>query len=419
MTGEIIQSFLVGLGFDVDESSFSKFNSSLTSAAVRVTAAYGSIVAAASGVFYGISKVSEDFEKMGYEYHLIAPAINKALMLRRELLKAYSAAGINITKVVGDSLQLNLSLTKTRYAFEAIYKSVASRFFTLLTKQSDLFRSKLYENLPKIQEVLERIITFIFKAFDAVVQIGTTLFGLLARVFGIFVSLHKATGGWSTIILAVVAAWKLLNLAFLATPLGLVLAGLVAILALYDDFKVYKEGGKSFFNWAEILPGIEAFTKALLDIKSFFGSEAGALGNFITSLVQFFSGDFSGAFDSMKKAGDNVIEMLQKMWAIVKGLSAAYDNLAWAGGKIALNLFNKATGKHLELPKQSVFGGPTELPNSQTNQNVSQQTTINVNGSPTANATAIGAQVASQQGAVNFDMARNFNSIVKKGGAVE
>src|ERR1019366_5580168 len=103
----VIKSFLVGLGFGVDDASLAKFNKAIASASLKVAALYGSTQVAASGIVLGISKISEGFEQMGYEYRIIAPAINKALTLRRELLKAYSAAGINIVKVIQSSVRLN------------------------------------------------------------------------------------------------------------------------------------------------------------------------------------------------------------------------------------------------------------------------------------------------------------------------
>ena len=180
--------------------------------------------------------------------NIIAPAINKAIVLRNELLKAYSSAGINIRKVIVDSVKLNMSLAKTKIAMEAIYKLVGSKFFGLLQKQLDAFRKRLYENMPYIIDALERLVKVVFKAFDAVTQLGLRLWSIRCRIYDFFVALDKATDGWSTVILGVVAAWKLLNLLFMATPLGFILTGLTAIVALYDDLKTYKEGGKLLFS---------------------------------------------------------------------------------------------------------------------------------------------------------------------------
>lgn len=368
MTGDIIKSFLVGLGFDVDDKELANFNKAIASATTKVAALYGTIQVATAGIGYAISKVSEDFERLGYEYHIIAPAINKALLLRRELLGAYKAAGINISEVVRNSLQLNLSLTKTKFAFEALYKSVASRFFTTLTKQSDILRSKIYANMPKIQAVLERFVTFVFAAFDATIQFGTRLFSILSRIYEFFKQLHEATNGWSTVILAVVAAWRLLNLSFLATPFGMVLAGLTAIIAAYDDLMTFKEGGKSLFDWGPYIPFIDGVARAVRTTWGEVQALGEALGKVAASLYLLGHGNFRGAWDSLKAIND---------------------------------------------------GPPIGGSEFQTflNQKVSQQTNISISGVPDAQ--AAGRAVSNEQSRVNFDLVRNMKGSIRAGGILQ
>lgn len=397
MTGDVIKSFLVGLGFDVDDASLASFNKAIASASLRVAALYGGVKIATAGILYGISKISEGFEQMGYEYRIIAPAINKALVLRRELLKAYAAAGINITRVIQASVKLNMSLAKTKFAFEAIYRSVASRFFGLVTKQSDLLRQKLYANLPKIQSVLERIIKFVFKAFEATVQLGSRLFSILGRVYQFFVDLDHATNGWSTKILAFVAAWQLLNLGFLATPLGAIITGLIALLALFDDFKTFQEGGKSLFNWTSFLPVIDDMTaalKSLWEVLKAIGFVVVAVGD---AIYQAFHGNGMAAIDALKAALTGLLSVFTNQWALLKGIGATLGTFAgWTASQLG------AGSAPLGV------GGPN---NSTSSQHVQQQTQITVQGS--ADATATGHAVANQQSKVNFDMVRNLKGATR------
>ena len=232
MEGEVIKSFLVGLGFGIDEKSLSDFNKAIESATVKVAALYGSIQLAAAGIFHSISGVSQSFEDLGYQLRIVAPAMNRWLVMRQAMLTAYSKAGVNLSDTVRQAILFNYSLAKTKFALEAVYKSVAAKFFPLLTKQMDIFRAKIYANMPKIQAQLRKFVQFIFKAFSATVELGTRLYSILTRVWDFFARLDKATSGWSTAILAVIAAWNLLNLSFLATPLGMLLTGLTAILVL-------------------------------------------------------------------------------------------------------------------------------------------------------------------------------------------
>jgi len=385
VTGEVIKSFLVGLGFGVDDASLAKFNKSIASASLRVAALYGSIKVAASAITYSISKISEGFEQMGYEYRIISPMINKTLVMRRELLKAYKAAGINITQVIQNSVKLNMSLAKTKFAFEAIYKSVGSRFFTLLTKQSDLFRQKIYANMPKIQAVLERLVKFIFKAVEATTTLGLRLWSILTRVYDFFAKLDTATNGWSTRILAAVAAWKLLNLSFLATPLGMILTGLLAILALFDDFKTWQEGGKALFDWSDAIPVIDAVAGALSKVWGFLNGIAELIGDVALEFHKLFSGDPTS-------------------W-IGNALSGLKSFVGLGASNVAANAQGFAGG----APSVSPVG--PGVGNSQTNHNVQQQTNINVIGS--ADAGAVGKAVAGEQSKVNFDMVRNMKGATR------
>ncbi len=409
MNGETIKSFMVGLGFSVDSSSLAQFNKALASATLKVAALYGSIKIMSAAIVFSLSKISEGFEQMGYEYKILAPAINKALTLRREMFKAYSAAGVNIVKVVQSSARLNLSLAKTKIAFEAIYRSTASRFFDVLTKQSDLFRQKIYANMPRIQNVLEHLIRFIFKMLEATTALGLRLWSILTRVYEFFVMLDKATEGWSTVILGVIAAWKLLNLSFLATPLGLLLTGFAALLVLWDDFKTFQEGGESLFNWSSFIPVIDAVGNSLKSLWGILTGVFGAVMGVYTALWKLLSSDFSGALSSWSEAGYALISVFRNLWDLLKNTVGLIGSLAgWAGhffqnSNVAANLQNTPGG----APRAAPVGNGIQ--NSQTNQNVTQQTQISVTG--VADASGAGKAVGDAMSRQNFDLVRNFKPV--------
>ncbi len=412
MNGDTIKSFLVGLGFGVDDASLSKFNKAIASATLKVAALYGSIKVMSAAIFYGLSKISEGFEQLGYEYRIISPMLNKTLILRRELLKAYEAAGIHITKVIQSSIKLNMSLAKTKFALDAIYKSVGSRFFAAMTKQSDLFRQRIYANMPRIQKTLERMVRAVFKALEATMTLGTRLWSILGRVWDFFGMLDKATGGWSTRIFAVIAAWKLLNLEFLATPLGMLLTGLIAVLALFDDFKTWQEGGQSLFDWSTFLPVIFAVKDALAAVWSILQAITDVVGNLILSVYQLFQGDFTSAIDSLKQAGMAALSIFGKLWDTIKGTAGVLGSLGTWGARIFGDPNSMANSQSFVdggTPRTAPVGSGVQ--NSQTNMNVDQKTEINV--SSTADANSVARGVANQQSRVNFDMVRNMKGATR------
>jgi hypothetical protein len=416
VSGEVIKSFLVGLGFGVDDASLAKFNKAIVSATIKVAALSTAVVGMAAGITKAVTGISADFEKMGYEFRIIAPAINKALVLRNELLKAYSAAGINITQVVQNSVKLNMSLEKTKFILEALYKSVGSRFFTYITKQSDQFRENIYKNLPKIQNALEKFIKFIFKSLEAVTDLGTRLWSILTRVYDFFVMLDAKTEGWSTIVLGLIAAWKLLNLSFLASPLGILLSLGLAVLALYDDFKTFKEGGKSLIDW-----GSEA-TKIFV---AFGGAIAAIVAAFYAWKVATSALSQALKVYEAIQAAVNVVMALNPVGLIVLGVTALIALLTtldakWSifGGHLS-GFFSGIGGKIMGLVggAASDFQGSTlgkfvanpigtSVQNSNQSTALHQQTNINVVGA--ADAQQTGKSVASQQGRVNRDLVDNM-----------
>ncbi len=58
-------------------------------------------------------------------------------------------------------------------------------------------------------------------------------------------------------------AWRLLNTAFLTSPIGIVLSLGAALFALYDDYKTWKEGGESLIDWGQWEPEINAALKGM------------------------------------------------------------------------------------------------------------------------------------------------------------
>jgi hypothetical protein len=425
MDGDVIKSFLVGLGFGVDDASLAKFNKAITSAAVKVTALYASIKLSAAGIFYSISKISEGFEEMGYNLRLVAPAVNKMLILREAMLDAYRHAGIDLTKVVQQSILFNLSLAKTKFALEAVYKSVGAKFLPLLTKQMDIFRQKIFANMPKIQEQLTKVVQFIFKAFEATVELGQRLWSMLERVYGFFKKLDEATGGWSTKILAVIAAWQILNLGFLATPLGMIIAGFIALLALWDDFQVWREGGQSLINWGSDM------SKTIVGLVAAIGLGVAALYAWKGAMV---------AWNAVSKAFEIVLAVMNgelgvttvlaslleaPFWLIAAAIGAVIAAVTLADAKWQIfgghlsGFFSGVGGKVLDFlggahaGNVASAGSPSPLTGGAggNTQKVNQETTINVQGSADAN--SVGKAVASQQGAVNFDMTRNLKGAMR------
>lgn len=410
ITGDVIKSFLVGLGFDVDDASLAKFNKAIASASIRVAALYTGIQVAAAGIFASISKMSEGFEDIGYQLRLVAPAINKMLILRQAMISAYQAAGINLTKVVQQSILFNYSLAKTKFALEAVYKSVGAKFLPLLTKQLDIFRAKIFANMPKIQAQLMTFVNFVFKAFAITVQLGSRMWEVLGNLWDLLKRLDSATNGWSTRVLGFVAVWKYLNLAFLTTPFGMVLTGLLAIIALYDDFKVWEAGGSSFINWgsdaSKMVLGVVASITALVAAA---GTVVGAI-RLVTAAQWLWNFAMSANPIGLLIAGVTALIALFTILAAKAGFFKGLGTYVFGDlGDKVLRMFG-APGAQPML-NAATQPAPLIPPTSASNQSIDQKTSIIVQS--TADAAAVGKQVAGEQSRVNFDMGRNLKGAMR------
>jgi hypothetical protein len=431
MSGEVIKEFLVSLGFGVDDNSLKSFNKAIDNAYVRIGIMAAGVTAAAGTIFAGVSDISGDFEKMGYEYRIIAPMINKTLMMRQALLRAYGDAGINITQAVQQSVLFNFSLAKLKFQLDGIYKSVGMKFIPTLTKQMDIFRGKVVANMPKILKFLEGMIKFVFKAFEGVTILGVRLWSMLMRVWEVFKDLDTATNGWSSKLFGLIAAWKILNLAFLTSPIGLIITSFLALIALYDDFMVWKEGGQSLIDWGNGLYatlGILAGAIASIPVVLAICRTAMVAWGVATSAAGVIASTFSTIMGVVRTAvllfnlalAANpigvVIIAVAALGAAAYGVYKNWDKLkSWF-----VSFFDWIAEKFKLVSKVTDFFGGSSSQNINVNktttaplganggavQNLVQKTEINVqtNDDPTDIADA----VMGQQNKVNFNMARNM-----------
>jgi hypothetical protein len=114
---------------------------------------------------------------------------------------------------------------------------------------------------------------------------------------------------------AILAAWRAIGIAMALSPLGIVIALATALVALWDDYQTWKEGGKSLIDWSAWAPGIEAAIDGLKTIAGILrdvldwagqveniiagGLEAmvGAIGDIATNLGKTIRQRFIDAFD--------------------------------------------------------------------------------------------------------------------------
>ena len=167
---------------------------------------------------------------------------------------------------------------------------------------------------------------------------------IITKAADALVSLDKTTHGASTALLGLLAVWRLLNLGFLATPLGAAIGAIaalgVAIVGLFNDYQTWARGGASLFDWSAWKGSIDGAGKAfgdLADKLAVFGKQAsdavkGDLPSLVTavsdlarSFVDLGSALAPIAGDFVKSVGPDAIRAVR---STIYGLTDTFEALA-------------------------------------------------------------------------------------------
>lgn len=216
-----------------------------------------------------------------------------------------------------------------------------------LTGSLDRLRRQVMENFPKIEGVITAGVKGVLWFGEIIGRVVYRLIQLTGDIINWWKSLGTETRQVIEVFGALMIAWRLLNSAFAMSPIGRVIMLGAALIGLYDDYRTWKEGGQSLIDWGKWEPGIKYAQKAFASLSKDFGgiyvkvkdlgsaivdlgkrflefinidtskfngkwlfdqiiesvrSSIKILGSLVDALRKVISGDFSGAWDSLKGA---------------------------------------------------------------------------------------------------------------------
>ncbi|HGU5902394.1 TPA: transglycosylase SLT domain-containing protein [Escherichia coli] len=211
----------------------------------------------------------------------------------------------------------------------------------------DRLRRQILENFPKIEGAITAGVKGVLWFGEIIGRVVYRLIQLTGDIINWWKSLGTETRQVIEVFGALMVAWRLLNTAFAMSPIGRVFMLGAALIGLYDDYRTWKEGGQSLIDWGKWEPGIKYAQKAFaslskdfsgiylkvkdlgsaivdlgkrflefinIDTSKFNGkwlfdqiiesvrSSIKILGSLVDALRKVISGDFSGAWDSLKGA---------------------------------------------------------------------------------------------------------------------
>ncbi|HCA5147087.1 TPA: hypothetical protein MW178_002302 [Acinetobacter baumannii] len=120
--------------------------------------------------------------------------------------------------------------------------------------------------------------------FKAILATGLK-FALLAIIFGGFIGTIAKLASVLPMLKSLLFLIKSLRLAFLASPIGIVLALAAAIAALWDDYQTWKNGGESLIDWSKWENGIETAISRIKQLAELIKSLKDKTVEFVTKAI--------------------------------------------------------------------------------------------------------------------------------------
>ncbi|ENK2938433.1 transglycosylase SLT domain-containing protein [Escherichia coli] len=231
--------------------------------------------------------------------------------------------GFNADKAAVQSNKFMTSMRGLTSLFGIMRDKIGSNLAGGLAGSLDSLRRRILDNFPKIEETLTKVVKGVIWLANAFTRMAWRLIQGAGSVIDWWKRLDDGSKNLLKIFGALLVAWRLLNSAFLKSPIGIITTLILAIGLLYDDYKTWKEGGKSLIDWNKWEPAIEKAKKAILWLRDkLLGlkDSVGGWQNSLEILATFIAGSWLSKITSAfaKLAGIPMPPWL-KLWAIYAG----------------------------------------------------------------------------------------------------
>lgn len=201
--------------------------------------------------------------------------------------------GFNADKAAVQSNKFMTSMRGLTSLFGIMRDKIGSNLAGGLAGSLDSLRRRILDNFPKIEETLTKVIKGVIWLANSFTRMAWRVIQAAGSVIEWWKKLDDGSKKFLMTISAILIAWRLLNAAFLKSPIGLITTLILAIGLLYDDYQTWKEGGKSLIDWSKWQPEIEQAKKVFKWLRDKFLELKDNLGgwkNTLTILFGFLAG---------------------------------------------------------------------------------------------------------------------------------
>lgn len=211
-------------------------------------------------------------------------------------------------------LGMNDDLAKSGNEFMSEYRDL-----TMMTKTG--FQVIVMQAGKALIPILKLLNTLIMAGISAFSQLNPQIkeglgvvlrFGMAALVLGAFIKTFGMVFKFIPMLKGFIGLLKLFRLAFLASPIGIILALASALYLLYDDYKTWKEGGKSLFDWSKWTNGIDKIISKIKDFLAILDKIKDKVINFVQKIISDPIAAVQDVIEVAKDAAKNAIDEVTK-----------------------------------------------------------------------------------------------------------
>lgn len=259
--------------------------------------------------------------------------VQSSLGSLKDLKAGPDALGVVTDEQAQAAKDYQTSMEKLDKVLDGVKTRVGLGLAPQLSFLADRFLAVVDANKELITEGLQKTMTLVAEGLDAVYNFG--------RALDFVVS---GTVGWDNALMMLGTAllWvgRASLMAFATNPIMWVIAALVVVIALVDDFMTYLDGGESAFGgvWEPLVKGFKEVGAILADMKAQFDAfwaENGEtvmafadglmmfIGAGISNVINLFKGFFAllrGDFDGVKEAFGGIFEGLATQFEVIGSL---------------------------------------------------------------------------------------------------
>ncbi|EPL3172197.1 lytic transglycosylase [Serratia marcescens] len=304
-----------------------------------------------------VTLVGDKLAKMPYyranQYAQILGIDESTLLAMRRGVKGFTsdyqsmlqATGFDSQKAAEQSNKFMTQMRGLANLFGIMRDKIGGNLAGGLAGNLESFRKNILLNFPKIEGTITAVLKKVLSLADSIMTLvyrGVQGAGDLMRWWD---RLDDTTKGLIKVLGGLLLAWRMLNSAFLTSPIGMVTALIAALVALYDDYQVWKEGGDSLINWGKWKPEIDAAMKGMKELRDSIFSVGQEIAKLLNIDLKSWSlkGDIA---DLTKQFGE-----FGKMMTMIGDLINALKDGNWSEvGRLGKALLSQGKGNPDALP---------------------------------------------------------------------